>query len=64
MRVAGKDGSSGRGKQKTQTSGRIKLDWQMAGFLKILLVSNSRLFVDESKHSSYITLDDVCIYIK
>ena len=40
-----KDGSNGRGKQRTQTSGRIKLDWQMVGFHKILLIINSRIFV-------------------
>ena len=41
-----KDGSNGRGKQRTQTSGHIKLDWQMVGFHKILLITNSRIFVE------------------
>ena len=40
-----KDGSNGRGKQRTQTSGHIKLDWQMVGFHTILQITNSQIFV-------------------
>ena len=45
MRMVVKDGSNGRGKQRTQMSGRIKLDWQMVGFRQILLISSIRIFV-------------------
>ena len=46
MRMVVKDGYNGRGKQRTQMSGHIKLDWQMVGFHEILPISNSRIFVE------------------
>jgi hypothetical protein len=52
MRMVVKDGFNGRGKQRTQTSGHIKLDWHMVGFHKNLPISNSRIFV-EMVHSFF-----------